>query len=215
MNVARSALLIPLIALVALSGCRTRSASSSIELDELRAANQELAAEKSNLARENASLSAQLQSARDELSKKGGEPSVGKQFKSLIDGDEIPGTTRTESGGLALAEDFAFAKGSDELNAEGQSSVAKIAARLNGGDYAGAKVIVEGHTDDTPVARASTKEKFHDNWGLSGARAAAVVRALQAAGVSASRIQGQFRGEHSPRGGDKAANRRVEIYLAN
>jgi chemotaxis protein MotB len=158
---------------------------------------------------------AQLQSARDQLNKGKSAPTAGEQLTKILKGDDIEGVTPTERGGLALNEDFAFAKGSDELSAEGKSSIGKLAARLNSGEYAGSKVMVEGHTDDTPVARASTKEKFHDNWGLSGARAAAVIRALQSAGVDAKRIQGQFRGEYAPRGGDKAANRRVEIYLGN
>ncbi len=213
MNVARTALLVPLLALVAMSGCRTRLGVNQLENDELRSENQRLTGEVDRLTTKNSSLSAQLQSARDELSKKGQSPTVGKQFQKILDGEEIPGTTKTESGGLALAEDFAFAKGSDQLNDEGKSAVAKIAARLNSSDNASSRVVVEGHTDDTPVARASTKEKFTDNWGLSGARAASVVRALQAAGVNSTRIQGQFRGEHAPRGADKAANRRVEIYL--
>jgi flagellar motor protein MotB len=215
MNVARTALLLPLLAVIALSGCRTRVGANGLENDELRADNARLVGEIDRLTREKSSLSAQLQSARDELAKKGSAPTVGTQFKKMLDGEEIPGTTRTASGGLALAEDFAFAKGSDQLNNEGMGAISKIAARLNSGEYASSRVIVEGHTDDTPVARASTKEKFHDNWGLSGARAAAVVRALQTAGVQATRIQGQFRGEHAPRGGDKALNRRVEIYLDN
>ena len=212
MNVTRCALLIPLIALVALSGCRTRGDSTGAVSDELRAENQRLVGETSRLKIDNDSLRAQLQSARESKDK---GPTAGEQFKHILKGDDIAGVTATEKGGLALNDDFAFAKGSDELSPEGKSSLEKLAARLNSGEYAGSRVIVEGHTDDTPVARASTKEKFHDNWGLSGARAASVIRALQAANVSAKRIQGQFRGEYSPRGGDKAAIRRVEIYLAD
>ena len=212
MNVTRSALLLPLLALVALSGCRTRSESASVAADELRAENQRLVGETTRLKDDNDSLRAQLQSARDGKAK---GPTVGDQFSHILNGDGIEGVTATAKGGLALNDDFAFAKGSDELSPEGKNSLGKLAARLNSGEYAGSRVVVEGHTDDTPVARASTKEKFHDNWGLSGARAASVIRALQAANVSAKRIQGQFRGEYSPRGGDKAANRRVEIYLAD
>ena len=212
MNVTRCALLIPLIALVALSGCRTRGDTTGAVSDELRAENQRLVGETSRLKVDNDSLRAQLQSARDNKDK---GSTVGQQLTHILNPDGIDGVTATAKGGLALNDDFAFAKGSDELSPEGKSSLEKLAARLNSGEYAGSRVIVEGHTDDTPVARASTKEKFHDNWGLSGARAASVIRALQAANVSAKRIQGQFRGEFSPRGGDKAANRRVEIYLAD
>lgn len=213
MNVTRAALLIPLIAVVALTGCQTRGQSNSAVSDELRAENQRLTGVATQLQRENDSLMAQLQSARDALAK-GTAPTAGQQFNKILKGDDIEGVVATERG-LALNEDFAFAKGSDELSAEGKSSLGKLAARLNTGEYAASQVIVEGHTDDTPVARASTKEKFHDNWGLSGARAATVIRALQSSGVAAKRIQGQFRGEYSPRGADKAANRRVEIYLGN
>ena len=211
MSAARCALILPLIAVLALSGCRTRGAGS-VEADELRSENQRLAGEVNSLSKKNSSLQAELQNAREELAKKKDGGTVGKQMQRILDGDGIEGTTKTETG-LALSEDFAFAKGSAELSPEGKRSLDQIAARLNSGEYAGTKVGVEGHTDDTPVARASTKEKYVDNWGLSGARAAAVVRALQAAGVDAKRIHGKFRGEYQPRGGDKASNRRVEISI--
>lgn len=213
MTFTRAALIVPLIALVALTGCRTRGATNAAVGDELRAENQRLTGVVTQLQRENDSLMAQLQSARDALAK-GKAPTAGEQLNKILKGDDIEGISATERG-LALNEDFAFAKGSDDLSAEGKRAIGQLAARLNSGEYASSQVIVEGHTDDTPVARASTKEKFKDNWGLSGARAAAVIRALQDAGVSAKRVQGQFRGEHAPRGGDKASNRRVEIYLAN
>jgi chemotaxis protein MotB len=212
MSAARCALIVPLIAVLLLSGCRTRG-SSSVEADELRTENQRLAGQVDSLSKKNSSLQAELQNAREELAKKKDNGTVGKQMQRILDGEGIEGTTKTDSGGLALSEDFAFAKGSAELSPEGKRSLDQIAARLNSGEYAGTKVGVEGHTDDTPVARASTKEKYVDNWGLSGARAAAVVRALQAAGVDAKRIHGKFRGEYQPRGGDKAANRRVEISI--
>jgi chemotaxis protein MotB len=214
MNIARIVLLVPLLATLALTGCRTRGESNVAVGDELRAENQRLTGVASELQRQNDSLRAQLQSAQDALAKNKG-PTAGQQFAKILKGDDIEGVTQTERGGLALNEDFAFAKGSDELSPEGKNSIGKLAARLNTGEYASSKVIVEGHTDDTPVARASTKEKFHDNWGLSGARAASVIRALQGAGLTPTRVQGQFRGEHAPRGADKAANRRVEIFLAD
>lgn len=213
MSAARFALIIPLIAVLALSGCRTRGAGS-VESDELHSENQRLAGEVNRLSKENGTLRAERDSAREELAKrKDSGATVGKQMQKILDGADIEGTTKTETGGLALSEDFAFAKGSAELSPEGKRALDQIAARLNSSAYSGTKVGVEGHTDDTPVARASTKEKYVDNWGLSGARAAAVVRALQAAGVDAKRIHGHFRGEYQPRGGDKAANRRVEISI--
>ncbi|MBA3937075.1 MAG: OmpA family protein [Planctomycetes bacterium] len=217
MRVARSVLLIPLIAAFAVTGCHTRTGSGGGNVEQEEAANERdrLSAENGQLRAENAGLKTDLANARNQLAAK--PDSVGTQLNKIINGPEIEGTTSNGRGGLALDEDFAFAKGSADLSPEGKKTIEKIAARLNEGEYKGAKVIVEGHTDDTPVSRASTKEKYTDNWGLSGARAAAVTRALQVAGLDAHRIHGAFRGEYAPRPGanDKAKNRRVEIYLGS
>jgi chemotaxis protein MotB len=140
----------------------------------------------------------------------------GSTLGSTIEGGPVEGFEQTASGGVALPEDFAFAKGSAELNSEGQKAVGRLATRLNEGNNASKHVMVKGYTDDSPVARAATKEKYVDNWGLSAARAAAVVRALEKAGVSAERLTGAFRGQLDPRAegkADQAKNRRVEIYL--
>lgn len=216
MRVARSVLLIPVIAAFALTGCHTRTSGGPVVDEESANERGRLEADNATLRSKNAELTAQLENARAQLAKPAPD-SLGVQLSKKIGGPDIEGTTTTERGGLALDEDFAFAKGSADLSPEGKKSIEKIAARLNEGEFKGAKVIVEGHTDDTPVSRASTKEKYTDNWGLSGARAAAVVRALQVAGLEAHRIHGAFRGEYAPRPGanDKAKNRRVEIYLGS
>lgn len=147
---------------------------------------------------------------------------------SAIAGGDIEGFERTAGGGVALPDDVAFAKGSASLTEAGDKAVGRLAARLNEGGNAGKAVLVVGHTDSSPVSRPATREKFVDNWGLSAARSAAVVRALEHHGVDARRLQGGFRGQHQPRvaataedkaeGGkkahdDKADDRRVEIYL--
>lgn len=208
-------LLVPLIASVALAGCQIRK-SDSVVAEEYSNNDQQQSAEIAKLRQDNAKLRDQLAKARQEAEQAKASPTLGKELgKQLGKGSEIEGTTVTETGGLALNDDFAFAKGSADLNEDGKRTIEKIASRLNEGENAGARVIVEGHTDDTPVARHSTKEKYGDNWGLSAARAAAVVRALEAHKVDGKRIVGRFRGENAPRatGSDKAKNRRVEIYL--
>jgi chemotaxis protein MotB len=52
-----------------------------------------------------------------------------------------------------------------------------VAPRLT--KFANGVVVVEGHTDDRPIAT----ERFPDNWELSGARAASVVRPYRCSGV--------------------------------
>lgn len=75
-------------------------------------------------------------------------------------------------------------------------------------------VIVEGHTDNVPIASA----RFPTNWELSAARAAAVVRSMIVAHVSPDRLTASGRADRdamtsnaTPAG--RAVNRRVEILL--
>ena len=211
MHPSRLLLLVPLIAVVALSGCRTRvaGAQQTVLTDEQRAENARLNAEIERLNAENLALQSQRDAAQAD------KASVGSQLGDILKGGEIAGVYQTTRGGIAIGEDFAFAKGSADLNDDGKKSLEQLAQRLSTGEHASALIIVEGHTDDSPVVRPNNKEKYVDNWGLSAARAATVVRALEKAGIAASRLHGAFRGEHDPsaKGGDKAANRRVELYV--
>lgn len=74
---------------------------------------------------------------------------------------------------------------------------------------------VEGYTDSLPI----TSVQYPSNWELSGARAAAVVRALIDGGVAAERLAAVGYGEQraiadnmTPEG--RAANRRVVLMIA-
>lgn len=204
-----------------MAGCSGRS---SVETDELKADNQRLTGELTALHDEARLLQKQRDEARNEASKlREQRDGLEKQLRGSInrDASSLGGLIQPIEGGkgLRMDQDLAFTKGSAELTAQGEEALTKVAKLLQGKDYEGTKVIVEGHTDSTPVARAATKEKFGDNWGLSAMRAAAVVRALQKAGIPADRIQGAFRGEHAPLKSNattegKAANRRVDIYVS-
>lgn len=209
-----------------LGGCEMRGAPARVAAGENQAENGRLTGENQRLANENVQLRTQLDQAREELrnrSTTSGPGTIGTDLGGLIKG--IEGVETTKDGGIALSDDFSFAKGSADLTSEGRKSIEQLAKKLNEGELASASILVEGHTDSTPVSRSSTKEKFVDNWGLSAARAAAVVRELQKAGISATRLHGGFRGEHAPRatGGDaktdakanQAKNRRVELRIAH
>ncbi|MBA3685715.1 MAG: OmpA family protein [Planctomycetes bacterium] len=214
MNATRVLLLLPLCAAILLTGCRTRG--QGLQNTENESEKARLTRAVDELGAENDKLRKERDEARSELIKLQEQGnSVGGQLQDLLNGGNIGGVTATENGSLALSEDYSFAKGSAELNDDGKKSVAQLAERLNKGEYASKMIIVEGHTDDTPVSRHSTVEKYGDNWGLSAARAATVLRSLEKSGVSAARLRGSFRGEHQPRSGgkDKSANRRVELYV--
>jgi chemotaxis protein MotB len=75
-------------------------------------------------------------------------------------------------------------------------------------------VVVEGHTDPTPISTP----QFPSNWELSGARASSVVRLFVDAGVAPQRLTATGYGEQrpvadndSPEG--RARNRRVTILI--
>lgn len=205
----RILLVLPLVAAMALSGCRTRvGAQQEVLTGEQSSEIARMNSELERLQKENIDLKRQ----RDALAG-GGTATNGGTLDEILKQGEIAGMTGTGRGSIALDDDFAFAKGSADLNDAGKKALGQLASKLNTGDFANAQIIVEGHTDDTPVARASNKDKYGDNWGLSAARAATVVRALEKSGITADRLHGAFRGEHAPRGSDKAANRRVELYV--
>ncbi len=76
------------------------------------------------------------------------------------------------------------------------------------------QVIVEGHTDDVPLAISPYKS----NWELSVARSYAVIERLTGAGVPPARLVAAGYGEHRPLAPNaddagRARNRRVEILI--
>ena len=75
-------------------------------------------------------------------------------------------------------------------------------------------IVVEGHTDPTPIATP----QFPSNWELSGARASSVVRLFADAGVAPQRLTATGYGEQRPVSSNdtpegRARNRRVTILI--
>jgi chemotaxis protein MotB len=113
-----------------------------------------------------------------------------------------------------LPAETLFASGSAELTPEGERVLAGLGARLAAAPY---EVQVQGHTDDVPI-RGALAARFPTNWELAAARAARVVRALEAAGVPPERLAAVSLGEHRPVVPEqtpeaRAENRRIEIRL--
>jgi chemotaxis protein MotB len=89
------------------------------------------------------------------------------------------------------------------------SRIAGVLAQVPNGN-----ILVEGHTDSTPIANA----RYASNWELSSARAGAVVRYLVERGVEAHRLAAIGRADNFPlvAGTDSASralNRRVTIAV--
>jgi len=118
---------------------------------------------------------------------------------------------------MSLPAEVLFTSGSADLTEEGTRVLADLAKNLRGEAYAPYQIFVEGHTDGVAI-RGALAERFATNWELAGARAARVVRALEASGVDGAKLSAISRADKQPVESDdtpegRAANRRIEIRL--
>lgn len=115
---------------------------------------------------------------------------------------------------VSLAEQLLFKSGSKAVDSKGQDALKKLAVALK--DKADLNILVEGHTDDVPMASGTSG--MQDNWDLSVLRATSIVRILTNNGVDPTRISASGRGEYLPVDAEKTKearkkNRRTEIIL--
>lgn len=115
---------------------------------------------------------------------------------------------------VSLSEQLLFKSGSTKVDPKGQEALQKLAQALK--DQPDVNVLVEGHTDDVPVARGTAAMK--DNWDLSVLRATEITRILTNAGLEPERVTPSGRSKFVPVAENttpdqKALNRRTEIIL--
>jgi chemotaxis protein MotB len=114
---------------------------------------------------------------------------------------------------VKLKDKILFSSGSAKLGKEGKVALDAVAAAFK--DLKGKNVIVSGYTDDVPIGKAGG---YQDNWDLSAARAAAVVRYLESKGVDPRMLGLSGYSEYRPLAPNDSAegrsqNRRIEIAL--
>lgn len=119
-------------------------------------------------------------------------------------------------GKVIVQGELLFATGSAQVTDSGLAKVRELAVPLRAllDEEPDQMILVGGHTDDRPIRN----ERFDSNWELSTARAVAVARALEAAGIPASRVVAAGFGEHHPRRPNvdeegRRQNRRIEVLL--
>lgn len=114
---------------------------------------------------------------------------------------------------ISLADNMLYKSGSYEINDRAAETLSKIAKIIK--DYKDYDVLIEGNTDDVPIAR----ENIRNNWDLSCLRASSVVQALQTKyGVDPKRLTAGGRGEYNPLQSNttelgKQRNRRTQIII--
>ena len=142
----------------------------------------------------------------------------GEMRKALGEREEI----RIVGDRFIFQSEVLFDAGSADLGFDGQRELARLSdalrdaiARIPGGiDWL---LVVEGHTDNTPLAGTG---RYRNNWELSQGRALSVVRFLaEAQGLPPERLAALGYGEYQPvaQGEDPASlarNRRIELKFA-
>ncbi|WP_051330266.1 OmpA/MotB family protein [Niveispirillum irakense] len=110
---------------------------------------------------------------------------------------------------IVVRDRILFPSASATLQPEAVDLLRRLAPSLQG---LPGSITVEGHSDD----QAINTVRFPSNWELSAARAAAVVRVLQALGLPAQRMAAAGYADSRPLTDDplhRAENRRVEIVI--
>ncbi|MEJ8756717.1 OmpA family protein [Pontibacter sp. H259] len=115
---------------------------------------------------------------------------------------------------VSLAEQLLFNSGSTKVDPKGVDALKKLAQVLK--EQQDVNVVVEGHTDDVPVAKGTVG--MQDNWDLSVLRATEITRILTDSGVSPERVTPSGRSLYVPLESAKTKearqkNRRTEIIL--
>lgn len=136
-----------------------------------------------------------------------------KRSLSDINDDDVQIEVKKGVVYVSLSDKLLFRSASAYVQPSAQTVLGKIAKVVN--DHKGLDILVEGHTDNVPIATESIK----DNWDLSVLRATAVVRILQDKyAVDASRMTAGGRSEFVPKTANdtregRSLNRRTEIIL--
>ncbi len=112
---------------------------------------------------------------------------------------------------ISIKAGILFEGETDTLSPESRAVLAAVARILSRIDN---KVIVMGHTDSIPIEKAP----FFSNWGLSAARALAVLSYLEDNGIPGERLSAYGMGSSRPLATNatqdgRRLNRRVEIVI--
>lgn len=114
---------------------------------------------------------------------------------------------------ISISDKLLFKSGSATITSKANSVLEKIAKVVN--DQPEMDVMIEGHTDDTPISTS----RYKDNWDLSTARSTAIIRKLQKDyAVAPSRLIAAGRSSYIPlvpntSAENKSKNRRTKIII--
>ncbi|CAM1346069.1 OmpA/MotB family protein [Tenacibaculum crassostreae] len=137
-----------------------------------------------------------------------------KELQDGIDDEDIEVNVEKTVVFISISDKLLFKSGSYTINEKASKVLEKVATVVNGQPQM--DVMVEGHTDNTPVTEGSS---LKDNWGLSVLRSTAIVRELQNKySVAPERLIAAGRSSYVPlvendSPANKAKNRRTKIII--
>jgi chemotaxis protein MotB len=136
---------------------------------------------------------------------------LAQQIQTSELGEEVFVTVDRRGVVVSFKDTALFPAGSAELTDRARKSLNTFIAYLFGLPN---DIIVEGHTDDTPIKTP----RFPSNWELSAARASAVARYFESQGVKGSRMEVVGYGQYRPRFRNdtpqkRALNRRIDVVI--
>lgn len=114
---------------------------------------------------------------------------------------------------ISLSDNMLYKSGSYEISDKAGETLSKIAKIIK--DYNEYDVLIEGNTDAVPI----TMPNIRNNWDLSALRASSVVQALQNTyAVDPKRLTAGGRGQYNPIASNdteagKSKNRRTQIII--
>ena len=147
---------------------------------------------------------AQLRKVKDKI----------KEVADAVSGSDLSIKDKGVKLHVSLANEILYLPGHADISKEGMEIINQLADVFKESDLA---ITVQGHTDSKPIRR--TRYLYKDNWDLSCARAANVVRALEKAGVASERMTASGRADQDGKemeveGTEEgAASRRIEFII--
>jgi flagellar motor protein MotB len=200
------------------SGCQNKLHDENLALyrqnRELQTRNNELdmqlqqapnPAEVQRLQSELASRDQQIAALQNQLR----TPPPGQASDPSLAGIEVTRDDRAGTVTVNIPGDVLFASGQAELKESSKRTLDRIVKAIQA-DYAGKKIMVDGHTDSDPISR--TRNKWKDNLDLSAERARVVADYLSQHGVNGNLVGERAFAATSPKA-NKSASRRVEIVV--
>jgi len=213
-----------------ISGQQLETVNTALEskdkkLAQMAVSRRELEKRTGYLQQEKDTLNDQLQSVRQAMVEKEERlvnlkethGNLTRQLDKQIQQKELRISELKDRLNIQLLDKVLFSPGNAVIISGGRKVLQGLANELK--QIKDVQISVEGHTDNLPLSRES-REVYHDNLGLSTARAAAVARMLRTMGVDPEHLSASgyalYRPiaiNETPEG--RQLNRRVEIVLTS